>query len=190
MNSGIGVYFFDGASVLDQPCFVSNDFLTLGWRDTRKRGRGSHSWNVFEMSCLKRGHRDERDDKKEQKEWCTRGHRVEGVAWRTEQRWYDWAGMKNTEEQRKKKNISPIMPHSGRAIWRKEVWRDGVWRGCKESMQRNKKQEEVVWGQRWLPVCLWHMSQLALTVNAGKTTFPKAGQRRWGGGGRRQSDGC
>lgn len=47
-------------------------------------------------------------------------------------------------------------------------------------MQRNKKQEEVVWGQRWLPVCLWHMSQLALTVNAGKTTFPKAGQRRWG----------
>lgn len=38
-------------------------------------------------------------------------------------------------------------------------------------MQRNKKkkkQKEVVWGQCWLPVCLWNTSQLALTVNAGK----------------------
>lgn len=70
MNSGIGVYFFDGVSVfhIKQPCFVSNDFLTLGWRDTRKRGRGSYTWNMSETSCLKRGHRDERDDKKEQKE--------------------------------------------------------------------------------------------------------------------------
>lgn len=48
---------------------------------------------------------------------------------------------------------------------------------CREGMQRNKKkQEEVVWGQRWLPVCLWNTSQVALTVNAGKTTFPKLGR--------------
>lgn len=46
---------------------------------------------------------------------------------------------KHRRRERKKKKISPIMPHSGRARWRKEVWRDGVWRGCKESMQRNKK---------------------------------------------------
>lgn len=66
--SGIGVYVFDGVSVLDQPCFVSNDLLTLGWRDMRKRGRGSHTWNMFETSRLRRGHRDERGDEKEQKE--------------------------------------------------------------------------------------------------------------------------
>lgn len=31
-----------------------------------------------------------------------------------------------------------------------------------------------------MPVCLWNTSQLALTVNAGKTKFPKLGS---GGGG-------
>lgn len=53
----------------------------------------------------------------------------------------------------------------------------GVRRAC-----RGKKQE-VVWGQRWLPVCLWNTSQVALTVNAGKTKFPKLGcEGRWVGG--------
>lgn len=61
-------------------------------------------------------------------------------------------------------------------------------------MQRNKKkQEEVLWGQRWLPVCLWNTSQLALTVNAGKTKFPKLGSEGgWGAEGWREEggDGC
>lgn len=35
--------------------------------------------------------------------------------------------------------------------------------------------------QCWLPVCLWNTSQLALTVNAGKTKFPELGS---GSGGR------
>lgn len=55
--------------------------------------------------------------------------------------------------------------------------------GCKEAC-RGKKQE-VVWGQCWLPVCLWNTSQVALTVNAGKTKFPKLGCEGrwvWGGG--------
>lgn len=50
---------------------------------------------------------------------------------------------------------------------------------CKEI---KKKQKEVVWGQCWLPVCLWNTSQLALTVNAGKTKFPKLGGGLRGGG--------
>lgn len=33
-----------------------------------------------------------------------------------------------------------------------------------------------------MPVCLWNTSQLALTVNAGKTTFPKLGSGGGGGG--------
>lgn len=34
-----------------------------------------------------------------------------------------------------------------------------------------------------MPVCLWNTSQLALTVNDGKTTFPKLDSRGGGGGG-------
>lgn len=43
-------------------------------------------------------------------------------------------------------------------------------------MQISKKAGRGSLGQRWLPVCLWDTLQLALTVNAGKTTFPKLGK--------------
>lgn len=60
-------------------------------------------------------------------------------------------------------------------------------------MQRNEKRRgKVVWGQRWLPVCLWNTSQLAFTVNAGKNRVPKSGQQEWvtgpEGGGKKGGD--
>lgn len=55
-----------------------------------------------------------------------------------------------------------------------------------------KKGGKVVWGQRWLPVCLWNTSQLAFTVNAGKNRVPKSGQQEWvtgpEGGGKKGGD--
>lgn len=99
--------------------------------------------------------------------------------------------MKNTEEERERRKKSvPSCPTVGELDEGRRSEGMGFEGGVRRACRETKNQEEVVWGQRWLPVCLWHMSQLALTVNAGKTTFPKAGQRRWGGGGRRQSDGC
>lgn len=38
--------------------------------------------------------------------------------------------------------------------------------GGKEVERRGGKEVDEVWGQRWLPVCLWNTSQLALTIKS------------------------
>lgn len=32
--------------------------------------------------------------------------------------------------------------------------------------RKGGEEVDVVWGQRWLPVCLWNTSQLALTIKS------------------------
>lgn len=88
------------------------------------------------------------------------------------------------ESKGEKNEVRQDQSHHG-PQWERYVRETGVHsvgRACKETKTKNK-QEEVVWGQRWLPVCLWNTSQLALTVNAGKTTFPKRWWWWWWGRG-------
>lgn len=47
---------------------------------------------------------------------------------------------------------------------KRNLWMGGRLEGHVE--RRGGEEVDGVWGQRWLPVCLWNTSQLALTIKS------------------------
>lgn len=183
--------------------FKGNDSSVLEWRrKTRKWGRwriclsniSRTSYNVGTKTEVKKrvvhdqqsGMAGQGNEKPNSRGGCSETYA--GVWWRET----DEESRKRTRG-RKQHRLPPIMVYDGWGTWGKKglhtlrgwVLREG-------RAEEWKKEGKVVWGQRWLPVCLWNTSQLAFTVNAGKNRVPKSGQQEWvtgpEGGGKKGGD--